>query len=345
MRFHRLLEYAGSAAAVLEMSVAELQKAGVSLATAEVWFRAIRHPHLWHAVDCELERVADGQFEIFTELESQYPERLRSLSDRPPVLYVRGLWPPPQETWIGIVGTRRASSYGIQMARSLGSQLARCEVATVSGLALGVDTAAHEATLDADGFTIAALGHGLGHRYPRENGRLFDRIAREGCLVTEFPYSMSPEAGLFPRRNRIISGLSQGVVVVEAGIKSGAMITARYAAEQGRDVYAVPGQALDPRSEGTNLLIKEGATLVESVGDILDLGNASNKRNALNLQPESTLGSQELEIYQALKGNLATVDELAYRLGKRFDQLAGALLSLELKGLIRKEAGQQYGIN
>lgn len=344
MRFHRLLEKAKSAQAILDFSPEELQSAQVSFATALEWKRAFRDPLQWKRTDEELERASSGEFQILSENDENYPLGLRSLVDRPPVLYVKGKW-PPWTSAIGLVGTRYPSDYGIDMAQSLARQLSRCQVVTVSGLALGIDGAVHQATLEAKGFTIAALGHGLKYQYPRANRRLFEKIPEQGCLVTEFPFGQEATAGHFPRRNRIISGLSQGVVVIEGAMTSGALITARYAAEQGKDVFAVPGRVGDPRAAGPNHLIKEGAGLVEGVRDLLHDAKEMIGENTSNFRAEEKFEGLEAEIMQELRRNPAAVDELAFKLRRPVDQLAGTLISLEIQGKIRQKTGQRYGID
>ena len=343
MRFHRLLRAAQSAAAILKMSALELTQAEVGLDLAGHWKICFAESARWAAVEkeCALERR--GLLRILTELDQEYPETLRTVIDRPPVLYVQGKWPPPPQRMIGIVGTRRATPYGLYVAREFSRTLAQRGMATVSGLAAGIDTAAHEATLQEKGFTIAVLGHGLQHRFPQANRRLFEKIGAEGALMTEFPYTMGPQATHFPRRNRIIAGLSDSIVVVEAGEKSGALITARYAAEQGRDVFAVPGRLFQEASRGCHRLIKEGAGLATGVEDILGIARAVKEDENPVLSATAPVSAEEKELLDALTEEPMTMDEIMARLGGSVDRWAESLLSLELRKLIYVLPGQRYG--
>jgi DNA processing protein len=293
-----------------------------------------------------------------------YPKALRELADRPPVLYITGRWPLPETCRIGIVGTRHPSVYGLEATQRLTTELVRRNVMTVSGLAAGIDARAHRATMDAGGWTVAILGHGLGFQYPKENGPLFEKIAKEGTLISEFSYDTGPHSEHFPRRNRIISGLSRGVLVVEAGHRSGAGITARYAAEQGKDVFVVPGSIFSPQSVGCHRLIKEGAQLTTSAEDILEeYGLVPHDVIPADCQPGSSgvnidvIGSRitdfrddnleglttpEKELLQRLSVEPVSVDELVELSGWPVDRLAEVLLSLEIKGKIRHLPGQRY---
>jgi DNA processing protein len=303
-----------------------------------------------------------GDFRAVSERDDDYPKGLRELADRPPVLYVKGRWPLPEKGLIGIVGTRRASRYGMDAATRFASVLVSRQMITVSGLAAGIDACAHRATLQEGGWTVAVLGHGFGYQYPKENAPLFAEIAARGTLITEFSYDTRPDPVNFPRRNRIISGLSQGVLVVEAGHRSGASITARYAAEQGRDVFVVPGSIFSPQSAGCHRLIKEGARLVETADEILEeyglqrassplVGEHAGGGDAQNVSaphppPSPTRGegltSPEQKIMELLSSIPLSVDELVELSGSPVDRLAEVLLSLEIKGRIQHVPGQSY---
>jgi DNA processing protein len=219
------------------------------------------------ALKREIELINDNGFKVISLSDAAYPPLLREIANPPLVLYVRGDVSILSEFSLGVIGSRECSSYGINCACELSRKLARCGVVVVSGLARGIDTAAHTGALA--GRTVAVLGSGLLNIYPRENKPLCDDIALKGAVVSEFPLNTAPDRDNFPRRNRIISGLSKGVVVVEAAMRSGALITARLAMEQNREVFAVPGRMNSHTSEGTNQLIKDGAKLVDSVEDIL----------------------------------------------------------------------------
>lgn len=345
VRFHRLLHAAKSARGVLELPMSGLQAAEVSEQQAERWHRAFRDPLYERWLEAELGREVKGVCGVVTELDEQYPAPLRELYARPPVLYYKGRWPAPLERGVGLVGTRRPSEYGRSVAERLATDLSIQGVTTISGLARGIDTCVHQATLKAGGYTVAVLGCGLGQVFPKENESLQGRIAEAGAVVSEFPYEVFPEPGHFPRRNRIISGLSQGVVVIEAGEQSGALITARYAAEQGRDVFAVPGSIFNPVSAGCHRLIREGARLVEKTADVLDeLGIARTKEATPSPGHEcfDTLTPLEKHIANLLSETPLSADEISHETSERFEQVANSLLSLELKGVIRTLPGQRY---
>jgi DNA processing protein len=305
-----------------------------------------------------------GGFRRVTVGEDEYPKPLRELADRPEVLYIKGRWPLREnDLKIGIVGARLASPYGLEAATRLTADLVRKGVVTVSGLAAGIDASAHRATLKERGWTVAVLGHGFGHLFPKENASLFGEIIKDGTLVTEFPYDTPPQPRYFPQRNRIISGLSQGVLVVEAGEHSGALITARCAAEQGRDVFVLPGNIFSPQSRGCHRLIKEGARLVETAQDILgEYGFtdpspgqvAVGDQYGLPLRPEgvgapTTAGDDEKNLSKSEKVILKflsltplSIDELLELSGMPVDRLAEGLLSFELKERILPLPGHRY---
>jgi len=275
--------------------------------------------------------------------DADYPGPLRELADRPSVLYVKGRWPLPEGALkIGIVGARLATGYGREAAERLTVDLVRGGVMTISGLASGIDACAHRATLQETGWTVAVLGHGFGYQYPKENAALFEGIAKEGTLITEFPYDTPPLSHHFPQRNRIISGLSRGVVVVEAGERSGALITARCAAEQGRDVFALPGTIFSPQSRGCHRLIKEGARLVESAEEILEEYGLETPSFEPSLNEREPLSAQEQQVMQHLSRVPVSIDELVELSGHPVDRLAEVLLALELKGRIQSVPGQRY---
>ena len=286
-----------------------------------------------------------GDIRTVADTQSDYPKALREIADRPPVIYVKGRWPLPEGALaIGIVGSRRATPYGLEATRTLTTDLVNAGVMTVSGLAAGIDACAHRTTLEKGGWTLAILGHGFGYSYPKENLPLFAEIARHGTLVTEFPYDTRPLPPHFPQRNRIISGLSHGVAVMEAGERSGALITARFAAEQGRDVYALPGSIFSPLSRGCHRLIKEGAKALESAEDILaEYGSGNPKGPARRYKKlAEDLSPLECQLVEWLSAAPMSIDELVELSGTPVEQLAQTLLSLELKERIQALPGQRY---
>ncbi|GAB4566451.1 MAG: DNA-processing protein DprA [Anaerolineae bacterium] len=294
------------------------------------------------SLEDELARVERAGVRVLTWESPDYPRNLRPLEDAPPVLYVLGELLPRDEWAVAIVGTRRATPYGREAARRLAGDLAERGVTVVSGLARGIDAVAHQAALDAGGRTLAVLGSGVDVIYPPEHRKLARAIRQAGALISEYPLGTEPESGNFPPRNRIISGLSRGVIVVEAGIKSGALITARYAAEQGRDVFAVPGNIFQRGSSGTNKLIQDGAQVALSAEDVLSalqmeqVGAHTAARELLPADP----------VEEALLAHLSDeplhIDELARRAELPVSEVASRLTLMELKGLVRHMGGMNY---
>lgn len=278
-----------------------------------------------------------------------YPAGLRQIYDPPPVLYVRGALPGGvlgelnDLRALGVVGTRSASPFALDLSREVSRELARAGVVVVSGLALGVDTAAHEGALEAaGGQTVAVLGSGVDRVYPAQNAGLARRIAEgRGAVVSEYRLGTQPRAEHFPGRNRIINGLSRGVLVVEGGVKSGALITAEFALEEGRAVFAVPGRARDPRAAGALELLKQGAVLTQSADDILsELGwDWASGRAA----PRPKLGGFALELLNAVRqAGEPLLDDLIHATGKSAPELLPALMALELQGFVRSLPSGRY---
>ncbi len=274
--------------------------------------------------------------------DDDYPRLLRHIPVPPPVLYVRGTLLPTDELAIGVVGTRRATGYGTDMTARISRGLAVAGVTVVSGLALGIDTIAHRVSLDAGGRTIAVFGCGLDTIYPPRNRILAEQIVEQGALVSEYPLGTKPDARNFPVRNRIISGLARGVVVIEAPSRSGALITTSFAADQGRDVFAVPGSALSAASAGCHELIRSGAMLVttaEQILDHLDVARVEVQTQARLLLPETP---SERLLYGIVGAEPRHVNELSIESGLPIHEASGTLLALELKGLVRQSGAQHY---
>ncbi len=292
--FKKLVTYFGHPRDVLQATVGQLTRVsgiGHKIAHAIATFDASKE------AERELRAVERHGGHIVTQEEAGYPSLLKTIEDPPPVLYVKGELGDPTVPTVAMVGSRRPSTYGKVVAAQLARELAECGVTVVSGLARGIDSTAHLGALEGGGQTIAVLGCGLSYMYPPENLRLAERISRQGAVVSEFPMATKPDRLNFPLRNRTISGCSLGTVVVEAGERSGALITAQWALEQGREVLAVPGNVTAPTSRGTNRLIKMGAKLVERAEDILEelpqyaLGATHVKpprREASDSQPDIT---------------------------------------------------------
>ena len=294
----------------------------------------------------EERRAEEYGARIVTQLDADYPEPLRAIYDPPLALYVQGTLVPRDRHALALIGSRRTSHYGRQVADRLAFQLAKTGYTVVSGLARGIDTAAHEGALKGGGRTLAVLGGALDHFYPPENRELAERISGQGAVLSEFPFGRAPDRTTFPMRNRICSGLTMGVVVVEAGFKSGALHTADAALEQGRTVFAVPGRVDAPTSRGAHQLIKNGARLVEDADDILkefEFLVPLEKRQAaphLEARPEVQLTDEEQAIVKALWAGERNVDELARDAGLASARVSSLLIGLEMKRVVRVLPGR-----
>jgi DNA processing protein len=343
IRFQRLLQVCGSAEAAWHASDLELHMAGLDRRGIE----ALKRLRQKTTAEATQERLSRLGITTHTLLDDSYPPALRAIADPPPVLFARGALTRADETAVALVGTREATSYGRAVAAQLAEGLARAAITVVSGLARGVDTAAHRAVVEAGGRTLAVLGNGLDQVYPAENRALARHIVErgQGALIAEFPPGVPPDAVNFPRRNRIIAGLSRVVVIVEADARSGALITADFALEQGRDVMAVPGSILSRLSAGTNELLKQGAMPVTGVDDILNLLGASTATvtaEAALARGVPDLNAPERSVWEALDGDPRHVDELARLLRRGAGDVSASLAMLELQGLARQVATMVY---
>jgi len=292
----------------------------------------------------ELEEAEAASISLVPRDDHAYPSLLARIPDPPPLLYVKGSFSPADTYTVAIVGTRNPSVYGIRMAERFARELAGIGCTVASGVARGIDTAAHRGALAARGRTIGVLGSGILSFYPPENKHLGDRIAEHGALISEFPLHTPPLPANFPRRNRIISGLSRGVLVVEAGQKSGALITAGIALEQNREVFALPGRIGELVSTGTNALLKEGATLVERVEDILEELNIEVQKTPSG-KPEKApvpTGNEEESAILRFLEEPRHVEEIAATVDLPAGRLTSLLLRLELAGRIRSLPGKRY---
>lgn len=293
--------------------------------------------------DAEIERLVTAGVTALPRNGAAYPSRLREIDDAPPVLYVRGRWAPEDEWSVAVAGTRRATAYGRQATAELARGLAANGVTVVSGLARGVDTIAHRTSLDSRGRTVAVLANGLDTIYPPENRKLADEIAERGAVVADYPLGTKPRADFFPRRNRILSGLTLGTLVVEGDYQSGAMITAKFAGEQNREVFAVPGSIFSPQSRGPLGLIRDGATPVTSANDILEALNLTMIGAQLDFGRAAPPGSdEERRLMSVLTREPVHIDEVARRAGLAAAVASGTLALLELKGLVRDVGGHQF---
>jgi DNA processing protein len=334
----RLLERFGSPAGVFGALRAELEQLRLRPETLEAI--ALRERHA--AAEEELVRVRELGADVLILDDGTYPALLREIADPPPVLYLKGGLLAADRWAVAVVGTRRMTAYGRQVTERLVGELARSGVTIVSGLARGVDALAHRAALEAGGRTLAVLGSGLDRVYPTEHAGLAREIVERGAVISEFPLGTPPDALNFPRRNRIISGLSMGTLVVEAGETSGALITADFALEQGRDVFAVPGSILSPASAGPNRLIQEGAKLVASAQDILEELNLTAVAQHEAAREALPGNETEAALLRLLSSEPLHVDELGRTSALPVAQVSSALTMMELKGLVRQVGGMNY---
>ncbi len=347
--FRQLLETFGSASAALKADRSALACVkGIGRIRADGILSAREQVD----VDKELSLVAKAGAQLLCWESPSYPVGLKNIYDPPPVLYVDGQLEDEDATAVAIVGTRRPSRYGLEQAERFGAALARAGFTIVSGLARGIDSAAHNGALKAGGRTIAVQGCGLGRVFPPENGDLYRAISGQGAVVSEFPMLSEPLRENFPRRNRIISGLSMAVLIIEGPLRSGSMITARMAMEQGREVFALPGRIDNLAAAGTNQLIRDGACLVRSLEDILDeLGEVgqSMRRGTERADQRPTapslpgnLSGAEKAIFAAATDEPMTVDEFCAATVLSAGEVSSALTMLQLKGLIRQLAGARF---
>lgn len=285
---------------------------------------------------------------VLTFWDHAYPAELKQIFDPPIILFQKGRLLAEDAVSIAIVGTRHPSSYGAQVTEKLTRELSNIGFTIISGLARGIDTIAHRTALKADGRTVAVLGSGLDLIYPAENKKLVSEIEESGAILTEYPFGTKPDASNFPKRNRIISGLTLGTLVVEAGSKSGALITANFAAEQGREVFAVPGAITSGRSVGTNRLIKDGAKLVQGVDDILqelDVKLRSLRKmetTKTGARVPKNLSSEEQRVWEILTDEPQHIDLLSQKLGSSSSQVLSLLLTLELKNVVKQLPGTYF---
>ncbi len=343
-RMKMLLTRFPSPRAIWEASARELAAVpGVSSATADV----IAAKRDERAIDQELKRVSELEVRIVTIIDSDYPSALREIDSPPVVLYAKGDGELDPRRSIAIVGTRRASGYGKTVACGLASKLVALGITVVSGLALGIDTAAHRGALDGNGSTVAVLGSGLGHVYPAENQRLAEEIVNSGGVVlSEYPVCMAPTKWTFPQRNRIIAGIVRGVVVIEAPERSGALITARLAVDQGREVFAVPGPVTSIMSRGTNRLLQDGAKLVMEVSDILsefpDLAGLIQPKQEHDDGRLSSLTPMQQRVYDLIGLEPTHIDDIIAQGNISPTEAAHILLTLQLRNLIQEVEGRRY---
>lgn len=351
VRIRRLIDAFGSAIAILATHVGKLQLVdGIGPETAKLiadWKNTTD-------AEAEIALAAERGINIVTLLDENFPTPLRELYDAPVVLYVWGDLHPRDRHAIGIVGSRRLTRYGRQTARKFAFQLAHAGFTVISGLARGIDTAAHEGALAANGRTIAIIGSGLLQLYPPENMALAEKIASgQGAVVSEFPLRAKPDKRNFPQRNRVVAGWTQALLVVECPARSGSLITANLATEYGRHVYAVPGQVDHPASQGCHDLIRNGATLVTDGSQIIEDfsflkldSSVPDPENCVSptapVSAPNKLNENELKILATMDHELASIDEIVQRSQLLPSQVSATLLMLEMKKAVQAHAGQRY---
>jgi DNA processing protein len=347
-RIHRLVEVFGTPAAVLTATPQALrQVAGIGGRVCQVLADRAAVENAARQAEAELHRLADHHLVLLCPDDPRYPRYLRPLADPPVLLYCQGDLACLTRPAVAIVGSRAATSYGKRISFELARELARRGICVVSGMALGIDGQAHAGALAGGGTTIGVLGCGADVVYPPQHRALFAEVGSRGLLLTEYPLGSKPEGFHFPERNRIISGLSLGVVVVEASPKSGSLITAGLALEQGREVFAVPGRIDSMKSQGAHRLLQQGARLVHSVDDILDELSlagmfAGHAPDGLQDPQPVPMTAAEQQLWHCLDVYPLTVDHLVRQTGFASAQVLSLLLELELKGLVRQLPGQEY---
>ena len=339
VRAGRLESHFGSMAAAWRAGASELRAAGLDqgTVTSVVSGRPAIDP------DAEMERLRRAGVKVYCWNDDAYPRRLKEIDDRPPVLYVRGTLLPEDEWSVAVVGTRRATPYGRQAAEHFAGDLARQGITVVSGLARGIDAVAHRAALSAGGRTVAVMACGLDLVYPPEHAKLAQEIMARGALVGDYALGTQPRSEHFPRRNRILSGVSLGVLVVEGDENSGALITARQALDQNREVFAVPGPIYAPGHRGANKLIREGeAKLVTKTEDILEELNLTMATQQLELREVAPADETEAALLKVLSSQPIHIDEVQRASGLSIAAVSGALALLELKGMVRQVGPMSY---
>ncbi len=338
IRLRLLLDYFDTLEEAWKASPHELRRAGLGRGTIRKLIGVRSRVDL----DKICDQIESRNIRLITWEDSDYPTRLAEVDQAPPVLFVRGAVIEADQWAVAIVGTRRVSAYGRQAAGQIAAELAKNRITVISGLARGVDTHAHRAALQAGGRTIAVLGSGIDCIYPPENRSLAEQIAASGAIVSDYALGTPPDGVNFPPRNRIISGLSLAVVIVEAGQKSGALITASFAADQGREVFAVPGNIFSPQSQGANWLIQQGARPLTSSEDLLEVLDLS--RVIQHQEASRTIPTDEVErrLLSLIDHQPRHIDEISAQSGLAAGSVSAKLTIMELKGLIRQVGGMKY---
>jgi DNA processing protein len=338
-RYQAMLARFGTLAQAWTATRSELKEAGLDQRTV----RVIADERVNIEPDAEWERLEKAGVRVLTWNDPAYPARLKEIDDAPPLLYLKGEFAPQDDLSVAVVGTRRATPYGRQVAEEMSFQLAANRITVVSGLARGIDAIAHRSALQAGGRTLAVLACGLDLIYPPEHKKLASEIIERGALISEQPLGTQPRGDFFPRRNRILSGMSLGVLVVEGDIKSGALITADFANDQGREVFAVPGSIFSTQSRGTNLKIQRGeAKLVLQVDDILEELNLQTAPQQIEMIELNPATDTEAELLRHISREPVHIDEVCRESGLPVSTVSSLLAMMELKGLVREIGSKAY---
>ena len=338
VKISQMMGYFATLESAWKAPAGELKKAGLDSKSINA-ITAIRQKI---SPDAEIDSLVKYKVKAIPCSSPEYPQRLKEIHDYPPLIYIRGTLLAEDECCLAVVGTRRATAYGRQVTEELVTDLAKNKITIVSGLAKGVDSIAHRTTMEAHGRTIAVLGNGLDIVYPAENASLARSIIENGALVSEYPLGTRPKADNFPRRNRIMSGISLGVLVIEAGEKSGALITAEQALQQNREVFAVPGSIFSPASRGTNSLLQQGAKLVRNYIDILEELNLAMVAQQLEMKELLPVNETEAILLKQLSSDPTHIDEICRRSGVIAATAGSTLALMELKGMIKLTGGMNY---
>lgn len=337
-RLRLLLDYFGDVASAWNASPQALRAAGLSPKLVDTLLQVrtdVSLGQVW-------ERIHTQGIQVLTWEDDRYPRRLKEINQPPPVLYLRGDLIPDDEWAVAVVGTRRITAYGRQVTEEIAGSLARSGVSVISGLARGIDAVAHKATLTSGGRTLAVLGSGVDRIYPPENRSLAEEVILHGALISDYALGTPPEGVNFPPRNRIIAGLSMAVIVVEAGERSGALITAGFAADQGREVFAVPGNIIAPQSKGANRLIQEGARPLLDPRDVLEVLNLTSVMEYRVARTVLPADATEARLLSELSHEPTHVDDICNRTEMPIEKVSATLALMELKGMVRQLGGMNY---
>jgi DNA processing protein len=338
VRLNQIREFYGSLEVAWNSPAEGLVSAGLPQKVVENFTKIRQQLDLNRVMD----EIGKKGIKILTLQDEDYPRRLKEINQPPPVLYVKGSINVEDEWAVAVVGTRRVTAYGRQVASEIAQFLAQNGITVISGLARGVDAISHQAALKAGGRTVAVLGSGVDVVYPPEHAKLANEITSQGALVSDYPVGTQPDGINFPPRNRIISGLSMATIVVEAGEKSGALITAEFAVEQGKEVFAVPGSILTPQSEGTNRLIEQGARPLLKMSEILDTLKLEQIPEKQNSRRQFPLNPIETKLLSALSQDPIHIDEVCSQAGLPISEVSATLTMLELKGMVSQVGGMNY---